>query len=170
MAELRINHAFVSTKPDSPDPSIISSSEWNAAEVATGGLHGQIIARDGTVASGLSTVHGAALTTASESYSGASPSAPLADTVINFTSAAQLLLLVTITATVSDSSNVTVDVRRDGLSIGTFICNGSGRADMVSLVRTEAAGAHTYTVVCSLGTGTFTNLTAFLHSLSIGTL
>ena len=170
MAELQIKHAFVSTKPDSLNSTMVSSSEWNAPEVATGGSHGQAIVRDISQPSGLSTVQGVEATTATESYSGAPPTTPLADTVRTFTTAATILIIVNIAAVVSDSSNTTAFVKRNGVVVAQYGFPGTGFMSSYSLVLNESPGSITLTVECSLSSGTFTSVSATIITMTIGRL
>ena len=170
MAALNINHQHVSTKPDSADSSLVSSSEWNAPLVATSGAHNQIVVRDGGSATGLGLIDGPGAAIATESHSGAGPTPELADTVVTLTTSGFVLLFVTVRALVSDSSTVTVFVKRNGAVIDQYTVPGTGFSNCQAVLRLELAGSYTYTVACGLGSGTFTSVTGTITYLKLGTL
>lgn len=170
MAEGVIKHTFVSTKPDSPDASIVSSSEWNAAHFLSGGSQGQIAMRDGASTTGFSWGNAPQATQATGTYSGASPSNPLAPNVVTFTTNANLLIFVNTIAVVSDASKATIFLRKDGGTIAQFDVSGAGLRGSNVFTFVETPGTHTYEASASLSSGSFTSLNINIVTFSIGVL
>ena len=52
MADVKVNHAYVSSKPSSPDSTKIDGPRWNADLVFSGGSDGEIPVRDSASATG----------------------------------------------------------------------------------------------------------------------
>jgi hypothetical protein len=167
MADVIILPPFISTKPDSPDSSIVSSSEWNAARLISGGLQGQLMARSSGSLTGASYVDGAKINLSSASYSGASP-ADVTSLVITFTTTVQLMLVYHATAVTSGSANVLVSLKRDGAVVDTFTIDGIGHGASAPFVIGESPSTHTYTVALTAVSGTFTSSNARLVAFSIG--
>lgn len=147
MASVKINHPFVSTKPDNPDPSIIDSALWNADEVLSGGSNGQIPVADNTDPNGARWTDGAQTVTTTGSYSGASPSGDLASSVVTFGSTCFLQCVITAAVTTSNGSAATVTLYRDGVATRNGGAAGTGiDQPVVFHMLAESPGSHTYSV------------------------
>lgn len=170
MAEIHIKHAFVSTKPDNPDGSIVSSSEWNAPLLVTGGTHGQVLVRDGASSTGVSVVTGPSAGLGTSSYSGVSPTPPLASTSITIPTGAFIFLAVNIAAVTSGLASVTAVLRESGVDIATIRASGSGLNNGASYVVSRFAATYVYDVICTADSGTFTSLFVSIPSLYVGVL
>jgi len=172
MAELLINHAFVSAKPDSPDTSLVSSSEWNAPLVATGGQSGQIVTRDTTVAHGVSLIEGVAVTRTSDSFSGNVGTTPgMASVIITCQTRAFILVLPHVNVTVAVGNIAVMSIRRNG----TVIATGNIRADALfytpfNWLFDEVAGTYTYDLLFTGQSGNVTNVSAVLSTMKMGHL
>lgn len=147
MADVLINHAFVSAKPDSPDNTIVSSGEWNAPELLRGGSNGQTIVADDTSSTGGRWTDGPQTVTTTGSYTGASPSGDLASSVVSFSSTCFLQCVITAAITTSNSSAGTVTLYRDGVAVRNGGVQGTGiDQPCVFHMIAESPGTHTYSV------------------------
>lgn len=54
MAEVEVNHPFISPKPASADPTRIDGPKWNDDMVFAGGSDGQVASRDSATTNGAS--------------------------------------------------------------------------------------------------------------------
>ena len=170
MAEVLVKHRFVSAKPDSADGSMVSSSEWNDSEVFSGGEHGQILARDGGSSTGASYIARPVITDVGGSHTGASPSGALCTTVLTFTTSVYCMLTLTVNAVTSGSATVSVVLKEDGVDQMTVRAPGTGLTASGTRALARSAGAHTYTVVATADSGTFTSFTVQLATLTIGVI
>ena len=170
MPQININHPFVSTKPDSADAGVVSSSEWNAPAVVTGGATGQMIVRDSGSPTGVGSVAGPGGTGVNEQYTGASPSPAMADTILTFNTSVFCMIAVTINVVTSGGAAVTGILKEDGVEVVSLRASGAGLTASSTFIIFRAAGTHTYTVVCTTDSGTFTALSVSIATLSIGVL
>jgi hypothetical protein len=162
MVAVLVNHAFVSAKPDSPDGTIVSASEWNASALMTAGNQGQLVARDGGSVTGATYVDGSGVQINSGTYSGSSPSTDLAQLLVTNNTPANILLIATIAAVTSGGANVQGFIKRNGVA-------GAGVHGQVSFVIGENSPATvTWTVAVSTISGTFNSLSISFIALSLG--
>jgi hypothetical protein len=168
MADVIITNPFVSTKPDSPDSSIVSSSEWNAAQFVSGGLQGQLFARNAGSLTGASYVDGAKINFANATYSGATPSPELCSITLTFNSTVFLMVIAALSAVTSGAANVVVAVKRDGATVDQFTIGGTGLATSYPFVIGESPGTHIYTISIAAVSGTFTSAGVRLLTFSVG--
>lgn len=169
MAEVRIGHSFVSTKPDSADSSLVSANEWNADELFKNGSPGQTIIRDAGQVTGAKWVQGVSSVQTSGNAGGVVTSLPIAANPITFTTNCILLLMLYAQAITSAGQAVTLTMRRDAVTTLTpnWAGNGIGGIAIID-VRSEAPGTHTYDVVASVASGTITTVSVSLTALVIG--
>lgn len=170
MPQVNINHAFVSSKPDSPDGSLISSSEWNSPLIVTGGSHSQMLVRDATSPTGVSVVAGPLIASANDTYAGAAPTPAMGTLSLIMSTASKVILFTNMAANVSDSSNAIGYIYRDGVIFSQFAFAGVGGAICQVASFEEAAGSHTYHVQSNLASGTFTLIVTTLVAFAIGTI
>lgn len=168
MVDVLVKHAFVSTKPDSSDSSMVSSSEWNAAEVFSGGTHGQLVARDGGAATGASYIARPNVTGVGGSHSGASPTAVLCTTVVVATTAVFTCITATVSTITSGGAGVTVTVYEDGVAQMTLRASGAGFSSSGTINLARSPGSKTYTLQATADSGTFTSFVATLVTLTVG--
>jgi hypothetical protein len=168
---VHVKHAFVSTKPDSPDSSLVSSSEWNASELFSGGVQGDTIARDSGSATGASWVSGVRAQSDSDTHTGASPSPALLDIVVTLTGAANILAIPVIVAVTSGGSVCTLSLRENGTPLSGWTAPGNGVANNNPILLVRSAGSYAYTVVATAsGAETFTSLNVYFYCQIMGTL
>lgn len=170
MPQININHAFVSAKPDSADGSAVSSGEWNANLLVSGGATGQILVRDASSPTGAGSIAGGQATGETDSHTGASPGATLAPTVITIATNAFTILFVTVSATTSGSAPVTISLREDGFIVSTFRGLGDGTTVTGVSIFFRTPGTRTYSIDVASDSGTFTTLFVSLPTLTIGVL
>lgn len=168
--QISVKHAFVSSKVDSSDASLVSASEWNAPLLFTGGGDGSIALRDTTKASGARWgqaiyVNGSAIA----NYVGPSPAPPLGAVNVTVQDHAVALVLPTIACTVSTGvdSVYTVTIRRNGIAIGSFFFAANGAHETILYADGLAVtGTYVYDLVVSVGgAATFTAFNGTLHAL-----
>lgn len=171
MAEaVQVRHAFVLSKTDSPDPTIVSSSEWNAAELFTGGGHGQILTRDGTSLTGASYINKPVMTGFVGSHAGVSPSPPLCVTNVIIEGLSYALVTTTVNAVTSGGAAVSIGVYVNDILHQTIQAPGSGFSASGTFVLLLNPSGYTYKAIATAVSGTFTSLTITLATFAIGTL
>lgn len=168
MADVLVNHAFVSSKPDSADASIVSSSEWNAAALFANGLQGQLLARSSSSLTGAVYIDGAKISLSPGTHSGASPSPSICPLVLTFNTTTFLQITATAVAATSGGATVTIAIERNGSTVDSFVIVGTGTHGATSFVIGEAPGTYTYTLKGTATAGTFTSLAARLIAFSVG--
>ena len=170
MAEVEITNTFVSAKADSADGTLVSSSEWNDKLKIGGGSSGQMFVRDTAQAHGGRWANQPTVYANQGSYSGSSPSPALAANVVVFSANAVILLLTGISVITSGAADVTATIRRDTVTLGTVVVEGStGKFKVVHFdTNNEVAGTHTYDVVLTASAGTFTSSLVSLTALVVG--
>lgn len=171
MPSILVNHPFVSTKPDSADSTIVSSSEWNAPLKFDNGTNGQAAVRNSADPQGASWVHGPEVRNNQNNHSGVAPSPPLAVTTITFTSNAVAHLSVVASCLTADASAGIIQLYRDGVlrNSTNLPVNGqvvTARVDSIN----EVPGTHTYHLVMTSSGANITTSFAQLVTLVIGTL
>jgi hypothetical protein len=167
---VHIKHAFVSTKPDSPDTSLVSSSEWNASLVVTGGTQGQLVARDAESSTGVSYIDRPFITAAGDSHSGSSPSGGLSDRAVTVNGIAYIVLMPSATVTTSGGATSTVQLRENGVNISgaSFVVSGAGITGSFQWVLSKSTGTYTYDMIVTASSGTFTAVSTILAVFAIG--
>lgn len=170
MADVLINHSFVSTKPDSPDNSLVSSSEWNANELISGGSSGQVLVRDGSSPTGGTWVDGPAAAQGNESHTGASPSPPLGDISAVATTNIKAIVSVNTACITSGGAASTVLVQENGVDLISYKVGGAGLTGSLTFVVARTPGTYTYTAIVTADSGTFTSLNVIIAVLTIGVL
>jgi hypothetical protein len=172
MVDVLITSPFVLTKPESPDNTIVSNSEWNAAKLVGGGSPGQILARDSGSATGASWIDGLAVQRTSDVFNGSATTTPtLASTIVACATNAFVIVQPYILATLAVGTNAVLSIRRNGALVAT----GNIRADSAfyqpfNFVVSEAPGTYTYDVLVSGTTGAVTNCQVVLTTLRFGKL
>lgn len=172
MAEVQVTHTFVSSKPDSPDPTLVSSNEWNAAHKAQGGSDGQVGMRSSGAASGEVWVHGPTVLRTQDAFTGSVGTTPaMASTVVILSSAAYVLLVPSVKVQLALGSDGICSVFRDGAPLVT----GEIRADSTYVmpfpaVVAETGGSHTYHVLITGSSGLITSAQAILTVTILGRL
>lgn len=168
--QVSVKHAFVSPKVDSSDNSLVSASEWNAPLLFTGGSDGGAALRDSTKASGARWgqpiyVNGSAIA----NYAGPSPAPPLGAVNVTVIDHAVALVMPTIACTVSTGvdSVYTVNIRRNGIVIGSYFFAANGAHETVLFSDGLAVpGTYVYDLVVSVGgAATFTGFGGTLHAI-----
>jgi hypothetical protein len=164
-----VNHAFVSAKPDSPDGTIVSSSEWNNVLLLTGGSQGQALLRDAGSVTGASWIDGPNIQVNSGTYNGSSPSPDLAQILVTNNTAAYTMAFATIAAVTSGGANVNAFIKRNGVATTNWIANGLGQhSTMLIAIGEFNPGTVTWTVAVATIAGSFTSLTVQLMTLRLG--
>jgi hypothetical protein len=168
--QVSIKHAFVSAKVDSSDNSLVSSSEWNAPLLFTGGDNGAVALRDPTKPSGArwgqpTYVNGSTIS----NYVGPSPSPPVGAVNVTVQDHAVALIMPTIACTVSTGVDAvyTVTIRRNGINIGAFFFAANGAHETILYADGLAVpGTYVYDLVVSVGgAATFTAFNGTLHAI-----
>lgn len=166
--QVDVKHAFVSTKPDSSDASLVSSSEWNAPLLISGGISGAPLLRDTTKATGARWGQPIGVISAGISgYTGPSPSPPLGTVSISILDHTVALVMPTIACTVSTGvdSVYTVTFRRNGVNIGAFFFAANGAHETILSADGLSFAPATYVydlVVSTSGGATFTGFSGIL--------
>jgi hypothetical protein len=168
MANVEINHAFVSAKPNSADGTIVSSNAWNADLIVGGGANGNMPARNSASATGATWVDGPRISTNSGSYSGASPSGALAPIVLTHNSNTNILFIGNVTAITSGGAACQVVIARSGVTIDVFNAGGDGVSSSWGVGYVESPGTYTYSISVATLSGTFTSLNVRLTIVSTG--
>lgn len=168
--QIDVKHAFVSSKVDSSDNSLVSASEWNAPLLFSGGDNGSVALRDPTKPSGAR--WGQAIYVIGSvvpNYVGPSPSPPLGAVSVTVQDHAVALVLPTIICTVSTGVDAvyTVTLRRNGINIGPFIFAANGAHETILFSDGLAVpGTYVYDIVVSVGgAATFTAFNGALHAI-----
>jgi hypothetical protein len=172
MVDVHIAHPFISAKADSADPTLVSSSEWNAFLGAVNGNNGQMIIRNNTSAQGMTWADGPSIVRPSDSFSGSQVTTPaLCSTPLTFASGVYVLLLPSVAVTLTAGNAAILSIRRNAAVIAT----GAIRCDSTYFTpfpayAVEVAGTYTYDILISGTSGSVTNVGAILTIFSIGKL
>jgi hypothetical protein len=172
MVDVLITSPFLLTKPESPDNTIVSTSEWNAAKLITGGAPGQVLARDGASATGATWIDGTAVQRTSENFSGSIVNtAPMAPAIISCTSNAFIFVQPYVLLVLAVGSSAVMAIRRNGTSVAT----GQVKADgffyqAFSYVASEVPGTYTYDVILSGTSGAITTANVVITTIRLGRL
>ena len=170
MADISIKHAFVSTKPDSLDSTIVSSSEWNANEIISGGATGQLMTRNGGSPTGGSYIDGAMVQRVSDSFAGSIATTPAMSVVtVTFTSNGVVLLIPNILVVVSPGTAGVLSLQRNGSNIatGAINCIGTWFTPFTAFAL-EVPGTYTYNILISGSAANVTTAQTILNVLKIG--
>ena len=168
--QVDVKHAFVSSKVDSSDASLVSSSEWNASLLFSGGTNGSVALRDPTKPSGARWGQPIfVVSSAISNYVGPSPSPPLGGVSVSVQDHAVALVMPTIACTVSSGIDAvyTVAFRRNGIVIGTFFFAANSAHETILYADGLAvAGTYVYDIVISVGgAATFTSFGGNLSAI-----
>lgn len=166
---VKINHAFVSAKIDSTDASIVSSSEWNADEVLSGGQNGQVVLKDATKPSGAKWGQAIASFSGAVSYAGASPSPPLGTTSVVITDHALVLVILTLAATLSAGTTYTVTIRRNGVVQVSYVFAAAAHQTIIAPFLEGTPGTVVFDITAATTTGgaTFSALSGNVTALTL---
>jgi hypothetical protein len=168
MAEI-ITHAFVTTKPDSPDPSLVSATEWNDGHTFSGGSNGQTLAADNTQPKGIRWIDGTVQFTGSANILGGSPQTVTLATFTANTPAIIILAYATYQVC-TPSASAGLNLMLDGSSIANFVVPNGVDATRTLIIQCDA-GNHTLTATYTAAGATFnapSNIT--LSGMRIGRL
>lgn len=169
MAEVQIGHAFTSAKADSTDTTIVSSSEWNANDIFKNGTNGQIPKRDTAESTGARWTEGTRSVQTSGNAGAVVTSLPIAANVITFTTNCKLILSIYCVCTTSAGQIVTLTLRRDTVTLASTNWLGTSVGGVAfQNVYDEVPSTHTYDIVCSVSSGTITNVIVSLTAVIIG--
>jgi hypothetical protein len=172
MADVVITSPFLSAKPESPDGSVVSTSEWNAAKLISGGSAGQVLARSGASPTGATWIDGTIVQRTSEAFNGSIVNTPpMAPAIVSCTSNAFVLVIPHVIVVLAAGTAATMGIRRNGVSVST----GQIRADGAyyqpfSYVIGEVPGTYTYDVILSGTSGAITSASVTLSVLRFGAL
>lgn len=172
MVAVNIKHSFVSTKPDSPDPTVVSSSEWNAPLVVSAGATGQVLVRNGAEALGASYIDGATVQRVSDSFIGSASTTPaMSLTTVTFTSNGVVLLVPNMLVVLATGTGGTLSIQRNGVNIvtGPINCSNVWFTPFTGF-SIEVPGTYTYNILISGSTGVVTNAQTVLNVLKLGTV
>lgn len=170
MAEVQIAHAFVSAKADSPDPTLVSSSEWNDYLHFINGNDAQMLLRATTTNTGAVWAEGPAILRPSDAFSGSQVTTPaLCSTPLTFATSVFILLLPSVSVTLTAGTGAILSIRRNAVAIAT----GPIRCDSTFLspfpmYAVETPGTYTYDMLISGTSGSVTNVSAILTIFTIG--
>ena len=146
MAET-ITHAFVSAKSDSPDTTLVSATEWNAAHVLSGGINGQVFVYDNTQPNNIRWTDGAKIYNNTYTVPSSTPSPILNVAGITFTPNSPVIFSISVTLedfSTSGALPLTFTLKLDGNSINTIIVLSEvTRITGYTIYNTTTAGAHT---------------------------
>jgi hypothetical protein len=172
MVDVLITSPFVLTKPESADPTIVSTSEWNAAKLIAGGTSGQVLVRDAASGTGASWVDGPAVQRVSDAFSGSATTTPgMALAIVNCTSNAFVIVQPHAILVLAAGNAAVMSIRRNG----TVIATGAIRADGAfyqpfNWVFSEAPGVYNYDLLFSGTSGAITSANAVLTAIRLGRL
>src|SRR4030095_1977011 len=172
MADVSIVHAFILSKPESPDPSIVSNQEWNAPNLVSGGISGQLLMRDGNAQTGASYMDGAGVERSSDAFSGSATTTPaMAVTTVSCNSNAYILVQPHVNVTLAVGNSAIMSIRRNGAVITT----GAIRADGAfyqpfNWLFAEVPGSYAYDILLMGSSGAITNASVVLTALRLGRL
>ena len=154
-----IKHAFVSSKSDGPDSTLVRPSNWNDGLVFAGGINGQVLVYDNTQDNNMRWVDG------SNNYAqGATISNPTTSPYvnvidINFTSNSPINIVVStlfFSVTTVGSVNFTMDLKVDGVSTANFPIASGATITSVE-IESKTTGAHRVQLdMTSVGNANFT--------------
>lgn len=170
MSEVHINHAFISTKAESADNTIVSKNEWNEDLVLSGGTNGQQAIADDTQDSGAKWVQGPTGSRVADTFSGGATSGELSSTILTTTERSYVFLFVEAGAITASGNDAVISLRRNGSTIKQWEVEGvSGNIYQVGTwVIAETAGTHTYSLIISIGGSTITSSNVALSALIVG--
>lgn len=172
MADISIRHAFVSTKPDSLDSTIVSSSEWNANEIISGGATGQVMTRNGGSPTGGSYIDGAMVQRVSDSFAGSiATTPPMSVITVTFTSNGVVLLIPNVLVALSSGAAGILSIQRNGSNIatGAINCIGTWFTPFTAFA-VEAPGTYTYNILITGTSGAVTTAQTVLNVLKLGSV
>ena len=172
MVDVHIAHKFVTAKADSPDPTIVSASEWNAFLAFMNGNNGQVAIRNNTSPEGATWVDGPRILRPSDAYGGTAVNTPaMSSTPVTFSSNGIALILPSILVVMTAGTGCIMSVFRNGSSIGTgpILANGTWITPFATAV-TEAPGTYTYDVRLSGTSGSISSAQTLMTMLIIGVL
>lgn len=172
MAESGILHKFVSAKADSPDPTLVSASEWNEAHVMSGGLNGQRLVFDNTQPNNFRWVDGLREYNAAQVFS-VSTATPLNNlAVINFTLTTPAVVLY------SYSNSAFASVGNAQGLLRYYVDNVEQGQDTIlspngnfsrTVTRTLNAGAHSFHLgLTTSGNVNITSINLYTSVMTIG--
>lgn len=165
-----ITHTFHTTKPDSPDSSLVSASEWEDGHTVLGGANGQTLTFDNTQPKNVRWKDGSTIRATAMTYSGATPSTMLGLLAFATVSHTIATIFVDFLSTISSGTTTTITIFVDGTAFANFVMQADGFSRQVPLRSLGLnAGNHTITFqFTNTGGGTFTNLQGEAHVLITG--
>lgn len=172
MVDVHIAHTFVSAKADSPDPTLVSSSEWNDFLEAVNGNNSQMMLRNNTSPYGMTWVDGPSIVQGSGAFTGSQVTTPpLCSTSPTFASGVYVLLLPSVLVTLTAGNGAILSIRRNAVVIasGAIRCDSTFFSPFTGYA-VESAGTFTYDILISGTSGSVTNVNATLTIFSIGKL
>lgn len=171
MADI-VTHAFVTTKPDSPDPSLVSASEWNEGHVLQGGSNGQVLVFDNTQVKNARFIDGGAIASASATGpTGGTTVTGIAPITFTATSNEALFISLTAYAEASVAAVINYFVIINGVSVyGQGVVLPFSSALSWSHVAARGPGACTVAVNATLSVGVINALDVRLSLIRIGIL
>lgn len=150
MAEI-ITHAFVSTKSDSPDTTLVSASEWNDGHVFSGGINGQVLVYDNTQPNNMRWTDGPTFDASAQAIAVSTPTP-----VTNFAP----LTIVTNTPKIANIVFMIQNYSTVGNASGTVILNLNGSLLSTTPMTSPDIGTRSVIALANLIVGTNTlNLT-----------
>lgn len=154
-----IKHAKVSAKADLPDSALILPSDWNAAEILSGGQDGQLCMKDSTKATGAKWSQSIVPTLTNGTYSGTSPSGALGAAIITIADKCVTLGWINAVCTLASGTTYTLNLRRNGTVIVSHTLTANGTTQMFHHTLTELTPTTvTYDFTVSAGA----NFTSFV--------
>jgi hypothetical protein len=172
MADVLITSPFVLNKPESPDNTIVSNSEWNAAKLIAGGSPGQVLIRDSQSPTGASWVDGMLVQRTGEAFNGSITNTPgMALNIMNCSSNAFVEVKPHVLVVLAVGTNAVMSIRRNGVVVVT----GAIRADGAyyqpfTWLFSEAPGVYNYDLIFSGTSGAITSINAVITAIRYGRL
>ena len=169
---VNIKHAKVSAKVDPADTSLVLPSDWNAAELLSGGSDGRMILKDSTQTTGAGWVDGPLIQRISDAFTGnVGTTAPLSSVSVAFSSNGYILLLPSVLVTLAAGSAAILSIRRNSVAIstGAILANSTFIMPFTGLAL-EVSGTYTYELIITGSSGNVTNVQTVLTLLKIGKL
>jgi hypothetical protein len=169
--EVLIKHRFISTKPDSPDTTIASSSEWNDSAVLSAGVHGDFLVRDTTKPNGAGWVFGQRVTGASGTFAGASPSTNIAPITIVTNSPSSGLVFATVSQANGTSVSSVATLYQNGVPVASIVCANNAVVTLVAPVSLASPGSYTFFVsIATTGNVAITSSAVNIAAMIFGTV
>jgi hypothetical protein len=159
MAE-EITHVFISAKSDSPDTTLVSSSEWNDGHVFGGGINGQHLIYDNTQPNNVRWTNGIVSGENTANITGTSPVTAAAPVIITVNGPAFVIFTLRIDSyAATGNATGTFQPTVAGVPVDTVVVV-SPQTVIIAVPRTTviAAGAHTFAV--NIATAGNVNITA----------